>query len=634
MAIGCTLYGVGFDPGMPQVSDLLLAFPIAQGAADPSLYPPGDLLVSAGLRGPFHLYKAAGVLFSLGWQADEIWNWLFLAIHTGLFYSVWLLGRAMTRNPAVAAIAMLAMAVAPVMRGTLYWTLMPLPMLVTATVAVPVGVLALVCAFSGRRRTALLVAGAICNIHPYVGAICLVISGTVLLAAAEEGSRSRRAGWLVAGAACALPNAVYILWNVPFGALSAPGAAARFFEQWRQHAYHNFIEDHWHEGYGWHFLAIASLGWFTRGLSPSVRRGVWCVVAAVLGLYVVSFVNAQFIHQNTVLMAHLVRGGYFLKPVLFVVLAHGLWDWCAPGGDSEREAPRWWRLLVAVFVILSCVDPNGQRADAVLLIALGGVAWFVSGDARTSRAAAGAAVVAGIAQLALVMMAKKWPGGVLESVLPALVAMDVCWALGLFVLFRRAASCAPPEGHLPPRATWRLLGVAALALLGLARAPFVLRSGPRGLLPMAATDHFERARILTPKPPIEGVVRWARAESRPASLWLVPPLDPSFLAFRVTAERGVYAAIFDVNQLGFDPKAYFVVDERLRRIGVQVLGRHRFDAAGYLQLPEATLVALARDEGVDYAVFPVEGAAPWLQGASAVFEDERFRVIDLRHLGD
>src|SRR4051812_7310204 len=69
--------------------DLDLAFPIIKAGANPGLYPKSDLIVSAGLQGPFHLYHLASFLYRRFQDFDALWYGLYLVSLWLTFCSFW-----------------------------------------------------------------------------------------------------------------------------------------------------------------------------------------------------------------------------------------------------------------------------------------------------------------------------------------------------------------------------------------------------------------------------------------------------------------------------------------------------------------------------------------------------------------
>jgi hypothetical protein len=170
-----------------------------------------------------------------------------------------------------------------------------------------------------------------------------------------------------------------------------------------------------------------------------------------------------------------------------------------------------------------------------------------------------------------------------------------------------------------------MLGMAAAGLVALA----VVLGKPfgRGWLPDAPSRISTQLHLSRPLAEEAGVMRWAREESRVASLFAVPPVDQRWVRFRLAAERGVYASVHDINQLMYVRHHVLTAVERLRTLGVHVRGPHRFDPRPYLWPTCQRLERIARD-GVDYYILPAEGTIP--AGSVLSYRDGKYAVLDVR----
>ncbi|MBI3977611.1 MAG: collagen-like protein, partial [Chloroflexi bacterium] len=365
VAAGCVLLLQLFGQ-IPVNGDLYLALPIARKVADPALYSAGDLIVTAGLRGPFHIYRLAGNLYRLPVDVDLLWHGLFLAFLWLFFLATWRLSHRLTRSPLAASLTLVLLATAPPFRGSLNWSWVPLPALVTALFAMPLAILAFASLFAGNWARASLLAGLTFNIHPYVGAItaaCTVIAG------AAFAETPRRKLLSVLAAATAAPSALYLLGNL--GANLDSSLDAAFYAQFRTYAYHAFVEDHWRQGYAWFALMLAGVLFLIQRRHFSHERLplVATVLLILLALPIAYGVNAYAIRSGFILQTFLFRSTYFLKPISFAILVAGLANWYYSHRHLTRRGRA--RALVALGCLAAgAVSPHVGLAEALALVGL------------------------------------------------------------------------------------------------------------------------------------------------------------------------------------------------------------------------------------------------------------------------
>lgn len=99
--------------------DIFMAFPIAKESARPGLYSPHDLLVSSGIRGPYHLYKLAGQLYELTAHVDAVWFTLTVLFVWLTLLAVWYISYTVSSSRIIASIVVFLFTAASPWAGTL-----------------------------------------------------------------------------------------------------------------------------------------------------------------------------------------------------------------------------------------------------------------------------------------------------------------------------------------------------------------------------------------------------------------------------------------------------------------------------------------------------------------------------------
>ncbi|RME00485.1 MAG: hypothetical protein D6812_09680, partial [Deltaproteobacteria bacterium] len=208
----------------------------------------------------------------------------------------------------------------------------------------------------------------------------------------------------------------------------------------------------------------------------------------------------------------------------------------------------------------------------------------------------------------------------------------------LFLRFSRR--CPAPSEQRSTAGSWAsslVRGHRVLFLLGMLFliAPITEAAWKRELEPLRpfSLSRIEtQIRLSRPSGETAGLVRWVREHTPKGSLFVVPPLDVRFLPFRLTAERGVFITIYDINQLAFDVAVYPEGHRRLTRIGVRPVGWHQIGADFYDEIPLRVLIRLRDEAGVDYFVAHSGRIPPALRRVRPSYADAHFTLYDLRHL--
>ena len=590
--------------GAPTAFDEWLALPIALETARPGTFPPGDLLVQGSLHGPFHLYKLASVLYTLGIDVDVVWYVLLALSLVAFFLAVWRLAGAMGLEERERALLVMAIAVTPMYRGTLNWSAQPMLSFITASVAVPLGLLALSAALEERLGPALLFAALAFDVHPSIG-LC---AGIAVLAIApwHLPVRALRLAFLPA-ALVAAPNVLYLLLHRP-----APGVGSddQLWAVFRVFGYHTFVRDHWRDGYPWYALALALAitGAMQRDL-PAARRARRA--ALVLTAAAAAWIVVMNVAPIPALMPlYLIRASLLAKPLVLGLALTTL--------TRRRYAGRY-AFLAPWAGVLAVAHPDRVVAEAALAIVLG-VVLRPSPDRRLAAAGA-AAWTCGLVAL-LVVVARDVPllDGLLALTIPvrwAMFATGVA-AMGLLLGARHA-----PEGTPSAPRPWAMLAsVIALPVVA------VIMDQPfgRGWLPESSVAISNRLHLSRPEPREAGAMNWARHNSPPASLFAIPPVDENWVRFRLAARRGAYTTVHDINQLWYVRNYVFSAVNRLMMLGVITKGPHNFDARPYLKPTCRRLRRLVGD-GVNFYVLPADGEAP--VGSVLAYHDSAYSILDM-----
>lgn len=99
---------------------------------------PYDLIVSSGIRGPFHLYKhLGGFLYQNNVNVNLVWHSLFLGFLFLTFLAFWFLSFELTGDSLSSALVLPMIAVTHPLRGSLHAAAVPLAAFVTALAAMP-----------------------------------------------------------------------------------------------------------------------------------------------------------------------------------------------------------------------------------------------------------------------------------------------------------------------------------------------------------------------------------------------------------------------------------------------------------------------------------------------------------------
>ncbi len=602
-ACGATAWLLAYR-GAPTAFDEWLALPIAIETAHPGTYPAGDLLVQGSIHGPFHLYKLAGVLWPLGIDADIAWYVLLALSLVAFFLAVWRLAGALGLTDAERAMLVFAIAATPIYRGTLHWSAQPMLSFITASVAVPVGLLAVAAAIENRPTRALVFSALAFDVHPSIG-LCAGIAVISVSTWRQPLKILLRAG--IISAVVAAPNLVYLLRHPP-GA--SAGSDESFLAIFRIFGYHTFVREYWGD-YPWYVLALALalVGAAQLGSVPARRARTIVVVLTGIAAGWIAVMNLT---ASTVMIPlYLIRASLLVKPLVIGLALTAL---------TRRRYSGQYAFVAPIAIVVAVTLPQRVLAEAALAIVLG-VVLHPSSDRRLS--AAGTAAWTSGLLLLLMAIAREVP---LLSGLADLTMSVRLMTIALGLVISGLLLFCPPteEGTLRTRQRWATLPLALSLLVAAAVLSKPFGSGWLPESPAKISEHLHLSRALLKE---SGVMRWARDDSPPGSLFAVPPIANDWVRFRVAARRGVYTTVHDVNQLLYVRNSMFPAVDRLAVLGVITKGPHNFDARPYRHPTCARLQRLASD-GVGFYVLPDESTMP--TGSVVVYRDVHYSILDVK----
>jgi hypothetical protein len=445
--------------------------------------------------------------------------------------------------------------------GTLNWSWLPQRSFVSASVAFPIIFFALGLAVRQRHATGLTLAAVAGWIHPGLGLIASVACAALMVFDAPRATLPTRA--VRAAPALAIMAAAwwYVRSSVPANFTAEAMTATAFDAQFRLFAWHAFVGDHWRDGYAFVAAQLVLVALALSRLSSAPRRSALILLVT---LYAMAIAWLAFVYiggSPVVTLTFLVRATALAKPLCWALIAGWTISVLHESRGRELIAVRAAIALLAVAALM----PHAPWATPLVVLGGGLLAWI---DRRR-------------------------PGGA-----PAPILLD-----------------ATTERRF-------VLGLSAAILVA---AVLMLTRDYHGWVPARPTRIWRRLHFSRPAGDLAGVERWARSQSPRGALFLVPPGDDRFVAFRLRAERGVYAHEADVNQLAYDLTAYPLARERLERAGTRIIRRHELDTSGYERLSEIALDAIVA-EGATFGVFR-RGKVPATR--AEVYSDSMWVVVSL-----
>jgi hypothetical protein len=622
VSVLCTLFLL-FFAGFPQEGDEVTALAIAEQAGDPGRYPQSDLLMVAGERGPYHFYRAIGLLYAAHAPVELIWFVGYLICTVATVVALFAIAEELNGDSRVAAIAATAIAVASPYRGTLHWFLIPAPNLVTSTAAMPLALWGMLLALRTKFGPALALAAVTFFVHPAIGLIAGAAIGILLLRERGPGELLRLRGWVALSALIGIAAVVLILRQTP-GLASLPPAAPlmSFAEQLSVYAYHVFPADHWREGYAFFVAEIAGALMLLRRFGGEKAVRAVTMGAVFLVLIVLAIVNTFTINYLPITLAFPVRAAPFVKTIAWIATFSGMACWI-------RAAPRTWPPLAAAScLLLAALGKNADIAEGFALVGWSIAAWqLLSARPAWRMPVVALLMIAGIAEI----LAPGWGilriGPASPQLFDYIRLLGIAAALAFFVL-AIAARIAPTDVLSAPNRPVTLAGIAGLAVAVMILA-LGLRGRPDAFVPQSASAVGARIGIGVPDSTVVPLFDWLAREGPRSALLAAPPLDDRFSAVRLAGATGLYVNVGEVNQLVYDPRLYAEGHARMLRLGVRVGGRHAFDDRAYATLSQDSVRALS-NEGVTFVVFPREARLRSPLTIPIAYQDTRWIVYDLR----
>ena len=623
---------------VPSNGDLWTGLPIGEEFARPGLFSQFDLIVSSGMRSPYHLYKyLGGFLVQMHSDVDLIWHSFFLMFLFLTFLSLWYLSLELSGDILTSGLVMAVIAVAHPLRGSLHAAAFPIASFVTAQAAMPLALTAIVLVLRHRHFPAMALSGMIFNLHPYVGLLAGFGVAAVILFASKESFRSRATA-IVGGGLFAMPNIIYVLSHLP--ANFAP-VGYDFYAQFRYYQMHVFVEDHWREGYGWFFMNVAGAVWFSRYIDKGKRTTVFVMFACwfiLMGGYVF---NAYVLKNKAILLMYLFRATYFIKPIIVILIIHGIRRMRRDLRDGEITQT-WWspsELSAAIAVLfISAILPMNFAVigDILSLIAYGFLARQMGQSTGVSRYRRffNAVLLTGFLMLfVLILVHSGGLASMRDEVENIIVGFVVAVSLIDLFLFwnlagdRQETHTQAVRGRVAPR--WIL---APLMILLIHHGIISLKDKT---VPFVPDLQGIKERILMHRAPSQtaGIMNWARTATSEGSMFAVPPNEWSeFGPFRLVTNRSLFVTITEVNQLSLDASVYHQAHERLVSLNIGFPKRREFDTRGYYTLSDSQLRNLAEKEHVYYIIAEKSLLGPTLASLAPAYSDEHFVAIDLHHM--
>ena len=602
-AIGAAVWILAYR-GVPNAFDEWLALPIALETARPGTYPAGDLLVRGSMIGPFHLYKAVGVFYSLGLNVDLVWYTLLALSLVAFFLAVWRLGRAIGLTGVERVAMVLAITASPEYRGTLNMSAQPMLSFITASVGVPLGVFALAAAFEGRVVAALIAAAVAFDVHPALGLCAGIGVFTILLSTRGWRQVLPGAGF---AALVALPNVIHLMGLTSLPSTQSDQSLLTIFQNF---GWHTFVRDHWKQGYPWYGLGIALAFAGSEKLLAPTGRMARLTIAVLTGIAVSWIAIMNLAPLTAILPLYLIRASLLVKPMMIGLAV------VAITRRNSSGAVAWLAPLAAVLAI---VIPNSILAEAALAAALGTV--LLDSPRRSRRRAAAAAWCCAIALFAVVA-AGQIPALALiaswsDTVRIATIAVGL--AIGAMLIYSPLATTQVTDGH---RQRAILVVALALPVLGIVLA----RPPGRSWFPESLWVIKSRAQLSEPLPREAGAMLWARNHSPAGSLFAVPPVEMEWVRFRIVAQRGVFANVADVDQLIYVREYVFPEIDRLSELGVVIRAPHDFDDAAYNH-PTCNRLQRLAAQGLTHYVLPDSGSSP--PEVAPLYRDQFYTILDV-----
>ena len=346
----------------------------------------------------------------------------------------------MTQDALSSALVIAFIAVAHPLRGSLHAAAVPTPSFVTTLAAMPLAIAAIVFLLRKRFFVAVALSSFVFNIHPYVGVLAASAIASAVFFNSEE-RLGKRVVVIAGGGLFALPNVIYILSH--FSTNFVP-VGYDFYAQFRLYAMHVFVDEHWREGYGWFFVNLAGAVWFARYIDQWKRGVVWTLFACWFVLMAGYAFNSYVTKNNAILVMFLFRATYFIKPIVFIFVVHGIRRWRIEVRNTLGGVSWWkpWELTAAITVLFfSSILPMNMAvvADALSLVAYGFMVKQVTRETNSYRFLLRSVLYVGVV-LFLVLIIFQFAGfaGSQAAVENIVVGIIVVYAISLLWVFRES----------------------------------------------------------------------------------------------------------------------------------------------------------------------------------------------------
>jgi len=610
------LYVLGWI-ALPAAHNEYLALPIARALADPAFYPSSDLIVSSGIRAPFHIYHAARWLYEFNLDVDLWWLGALVASLAALFAATFRLARSLGLSVTTCLIVPLLLATTAAHRMTIHETPMPIWSFMSASVGLPLAILAMALAIDAKWNRAAATAALAFLAHPGIGVLAQGVVAVLILFSPTRPPLRHALRSLAIGAALMLPNVLYIILGTKANIVAGDdGLVARTFVGV---ALHSFPERYAMAGYGMLALGAASAWLAADVLDPRGRVMIRIIVPLLAGIIAVYTMGVVLWPTPGIVQFYSVRATWLLKPLCLALMA----AIAAPMISTDRDGRPWAWIAVGAWLI-ALLHQNPAASDGTALIGTGAAIRFFSTTRRgswlgTAVAALGAVALV-LAKLPAVSDSTAWIGTLSFTRNSAMLAVAGC----LIAAGRKSLQGMRVSEQLPVRSV-------VIQLFAVVGAAIVITHEPLGgWVPATPSEIVQRARFSEPRGPLADMFRWVRDSTPRGSIFAVPPFDDAFLPMLHVGERSVYITADELAQLTYDVATFREGARRLAVMGVKpVAGTRHFDERAYAMLDISTARALA-GEGVRYAIVPASTARRLRDTLPTVWREPRWAIIDLR----
>lgn len=552
LMLGCLMIVFYFSFYSPLSSDSLLGWPITDSIMHPERYSPDDLLVKAGITGPFLLYR---LLAFLPFQQDNFPLRDFLIYIPLLFlYLVawWKVFSELGASRPVATTSILFILFSDNKLG-LNWSLAPMAYLTSSSSVLFIQVFGLYLFFTQRRALALGLTAATGIFHPATSLSFGAVYTVIIIMEALRKQNLKELTPVLIFFLVYLPIAVVIALNNQ-DAFSVTEEYFRIFERYQPQAY---LGDHFRMGYAYTLCAIAFLyRYFPRDVSGLRHRNdLFLFIGIGLVLSLLWLINLYFIKNlQGIHTFFIMRIFYLIKPLLiFLIVTAAVSLYNSPKSVFSRMlallflmTPALFSPSVALIIVITCAAyAAGKRWWPILFGCLIIVfIMLVISHYHTSIGGAG-------------FYFKQYTGGNELNMFQGILLV----ASGIFIFMTTlpGARQAVLPGMFRP-------GIAICLAVYLALFP--MRYALRKELSSESIFNFQPADywgIRSSDRTYSQLLDWAKFS--PEKLFAVPPYNDRFLSFRYLSGKGVFVFHRDIAQLMYTPKYYGVAVDRLLLVG-------------------------------------------------------------------